>query len=558
MFILEMGVLIFFLLINFITPLMGEDYALLPFSPSENIHFGIVMFQKMISRIQSQMLGWNVRVGEQLSIMFGCFDKVVFDICNSLISLYFIFLVELYAFKDKRSLTKKIITTYIVFLLLVSIQPVLGEIFFWRTGSTNYLWAICLLLTFILPLRYYVGSNRVDIIDGSRIKMCILIVMGFFAGFTNENTVGTFWILYISVMVYNKMKKISTPLWVYLSFVSYTLGFVFMLKAPSTAYRIAYYNRVYGITELSIADYIERTRNIIKSFFSTNYRYVIIMILSFVLSMFWNEKRHILNRIEHSENVFLLLLSSVSCGALIFSPYIETRSFLLADFMMLVCIVYYVNFLIEQISVKKYIYSILLIITAVPLLFSMTKIYKVYREYNNFCELRESAAVLSNEEFFWGYYGVQTSRILTTRENYLMGNEYYLDNYFNKDITVVKGSVWDLGIERYEEHPTIGNIDSVSADEDTSKIFLEGWVAFVDHEDDIDDYDIYVAVNRGSSSIYYYAEECERKDIANALDSNQYFNTGFYMDYFEDELNEVTIYIVDRKCMIYGKVISNL
>lgn len=180
----------FLLIINFLTPLMGEDIALTAFPKGYQVSNLYELFSGLYRRIYTQVTTWNVRIGEQLSIVFSCFDKAVFNILNSIVTMCYFWLVYQYAFKRKFIFTiRNAVYLLFVFSLVLLFQPVLGQIFFWRTGSTNYLWGLCILLGFALPLRYYVGFESIDLIGNSKIKLFAVSIVGFFAGFTNENTI---------------------------------------------------------------------------------------------------------------------------------------------------------------------------------------------------------------------------------------------------------------------------------------------------------------------------------------------------------------------------------
>ena len=442
-FAVEFALFFLFLALNFKTPLIGEDYALLSFYPSENIHFGIELFSKMGARILLQINGWNVRVGEQLSIFWGCFDKHYFDFFNSLMFLYFLFLIRIYAFKNKYRTREALVSLLTSVVLLFLFQPAFGEIFFWKTGSTNYLWAICLLLTFALPLRFYIGAERIDIIGNSKAKLLLFAFLGFFAGVTNENTVGTFWLLYLFVIFISFVQKKGLPRWIYFTFLSYTAGFVYMLKAPSTAIRMAYYKVAYNIGSLTIKDYLNRAIAIIFSFFSANYAYVLICLIFLLISFYVNEKNHAVDRLRFSECLLFLFLSSLSCGALILSPYIELRAFLLTDFMLLVCISYYLNYVISYTSktFQKILYGTGAL-TIVGFFMITSRIYNEYCDYYSFCKTREqsilqsSNAIISWEVYRWPV----ASRTLNTREDYLQYNTEYLERYYGKRISIKESS----------------------------------------------------------------------------------------------------------------------
>lgn len=269
----------FLLIINCTTPLMGEDYALTTtFASSYSLKGTVELIEAILWRIYAQMTGWNVRIGEQISIAFGFFDKMIFNICNSAIALYFIWLISAYVYKDSWKRNENRAWKFLIsFSMIMIFQPSLGEIFFWRTGSTNYLWAICILLTFGLPIRYFVGVNSIDLIGNSYIKSSFLSILGFFAGFTNENTPIAFMALYIGVIIWGLVKKIRIPNWIYVSFVTFAAGFVFMCKAPSTVHRIAFYNEIFNVGKVGLNGYLYRAVNVLNTFFVTHKFYVIIL-----------------------------------------------------------------------------------------------------------------------------------------------------------------------------------------------------------------------------------------------------------------------------------------
>lgn len=531
--ILFIFILVFFLVINFLTPLMGEDYVLTAFP--NNYKFSCLndLLQSMLHRIKNQMEGWNVRVGEQLSIIFGCFDKMLFNITNSFMAIYYLWLINIYAFKNKVFNIEHLgWNIFISFSMIILFQPALGEIFFWRTGSTNYLWGICILLTFGVPIRYYIGYERIDIVGKSYLKKVILVLLGFFAGFTNENTVAMFLVMYIGVIIYDRVKKRQTPSWVYLSFASLFMGFVFMIKAPSTAIRMAYYNELFGIGELKFNDYILRAQNVIVRFFVDNKLLLIITLVCIILGfsvLISKNKKYIREVFIHSEVLGLLLLTSVSCGALIMSPYIETRAFLLSDFMLVSCIVYYSNVVIENIKNKVAILKLFLyLVVLIPTVECMANIYETYKEYNDFCLKREKFVEISDlSVFYWGeYYGETNSRILTTREDYLMGNEQGLEYYFSKNIDVVDGWICDIETTSFLENEAIGYIEWVDYDSATKTLQMSGWCVLSDS--DSTDSEIYTYIQIDNQKYYFRTSKSQRPDVAEALSSNMYLDAGYY------------------------------
>ena len=530
------GVFLYFFIINMLTPLMGEDLALTVFPQNaESLSIAETLYL-MWMRIYEQMTTWNIRVGEQTSIVFSCFDKVYFNICNSYAAILYISLIYQYAFKKKYSLNAKstffLLTTFSLILLF---HPALGEIFFWQTGSTNYLWGLCLLLVAALPLRYYIGHTSIDIIGNSKAKQFLLIIISFFAGLTNENTIIVFISLYMGCIIYRRLKRQNIPIWIYLSGISLLAGFLVMLNAPSTAIRVQTYKRIFGITDVTMRDYIYRGRNIIIHFFSENKAYIYLTCIAIILYLICvivdrknssDEKRKIL--ISNSENLFLLLLSSLSCAALVMSPYIETRAFLLPDFFMLVCIIYYLEQILYFFQKMRTALAILLIIVQLIALSSVGRqIYQSYLAYNDFSHMREHLMKTTDkkEAFQWKEYRAPYSgRILSTREDYLSDNPSVLARYYGRNIQLWKQQVWIENLDEYLQQTAIGNIDTISYDPESDKLILYGWAVLEGSK--IEDSSRYVYIRADNESYYFRSERVYREDVADYYSNDEYLNCG--------------------------------
>jgi hypothetical protein len=388
----------------------------------------------------------------------------------------------------------------------------------------------------------------------------ILSLIGFLAGITNENTVVAFWVLYFVVIVYDKVKSHQTPQWVYLTFFSYTMGFIYMIKAPSTAIRLNYYNEVYGTNKLAFIDYCNRAKNVAITFGKSNYAYIIISMLMIIIYLL---RGHYTRLIEYKqfEVLGLLAVSFLSSGVLIFSPYVEIRAFLLVDFMMIVCIVYYFDLIIKtfDIPMKAIVCAILAGTLSIPTICTLARIYTTYADYNSFCLKRDNSILLSeNTQSIWGSYNVENNRILNTREDYLMGNEQYLDEYFGKDIVIDSNSIYDLGINNYEKIQVMGNIDAIEFDNDYKQTYIYGWIAFCDLDYDTTEIDIYLQVNAEGQKYYYNTKSVSRKDVADELGNAEYLETGYFTYVPLEDINSVKVVIVDRNYKYYGEIERHL
>uniref|UniRef100_N1ZXA1 Glycosyltransferase RgtA/B/C/D-like domain-containing protein n=1 Tax=Eubacterium plexicaudatum ASF492 TaxID=1235802 RepID=N1ZXA1_9FIRM len=536
-FLIMFSIFCSFLLLNSKTPPMGEDLILIPWGAGDRPGNVCEAFSRICSRIREQSAGWNVRFGEQLSIVFAALPKQIFHVLNSGMVLLYICLIYWYAFK------RKIIYGYyhalqllICWTMIICAQPVLGEIFFWRTGSANYLWAICLLLAFGIPLRYYIGNESIDLIGTSVIRCILLTIAGFFAGFTNENTVIVFLVLYIGTIVFDRIRRRRTPIWIFLSGTSFFCGAMYMYVAPSTKVRRQIYDQMYGITEVSFQDYYMRALKVIHRFFYDNR---ILVLLTGIL-VFWHYMYTLSDKnitlparkkklIYSAENLMLLLLTSISCGVLILNPYIETRAFLLPDFFMMVCVLYYFEQLYLFIKKKAVLTGTLTAILAGSLVIEVTHIYHTYNNYYNYVQLRCQAIAEQNDEdtFIWGaYQGEDYSRVLTTREDYLMNENTRLSYYFGKKIQPLRNYIWGFSIdESFEKVHIEGGLDTFWYNREDDSVELTGWAA--KKEDDAENNSYYVYLDSGQQRFYFKTNRISRKDIADAYGNNIYLNSGF-------------------------------
>ena len=527
-----------FLIINSITPLMGEDYVLVAFPKDYTPSSFIELVTMALFRIQDQMTNWNIRIGEQLSILFSCFDKVVFNVANSVIALAYLFLIYIYAFKKTIAFTlKEAFYLLTEFFLIILFQPALGELFFWRTGSTNYLWAICLLLTFSLPIWHYVGPQSKDIIGNSLWKSFFLLILGFFSGFTNENTVIVILALYAIVIGNNVHKRVKTPVWIYLSSFSLLIGFLCMYKAPSTTKRIQYYNNLYNAGDIDLSTYLNRAYNIVRRFGHDNLALIVIttaVIVLYITFYFYRNKKILPLFTENNSILWLLCLSSLSCAALVMSPYIETRAFLLPDFFMTACIIYYLERIFSYLKrAPKVLFSLSLSCVMIMLSFKMwIHIYYTYYDYYKYTNFR-SYAIENDDQtqqssaFLWGEYPrPYYSRILTSREDYLSGNEQALSYYYGHVIKCWENYLWNF-------HPSglyaeiTGNIDTIVYDSSRDSLSIYGWSSFQNPALIPLNNNIYCYLEANGQKYYFRTQAVYRKDVEDFFGNTNYSMSGF-------------------------------
>ena len=244
-------------IINLLCPTIGEDFVLTAVPPHESTASFPDFWSRVFDRIRMQAEGWNARIGEQAYKKRGGGQT---DNYIRLLSFYILALV-----------------------IIILFLPRLGEVLFWRTGVTNYWWAAGLLLLAGLPLREYVGHERIERLENTRWKIIIFAMLSFAAGFTNENNVCVFLFLYFCTIAYDLVKYRRIKAWTIINTVSMGLGYFILLTCRSTRHRIEYYNSVYGVHGTFLENAVRRIPDVIGAYFQVSCLILILQALAFII-----------------------------------------------------------------------------------------------------------------------------------------------------------------------------------------------------------------------------------------------------------------------------------
>ena len=210
--------LFFFFVLNVFTPLLLDDYSyLLKYNSTERIKniFDIYEFQKI------HYISWGGRVfAHSIAQIFLIMPKIIFNLVNSLMFVLEGFLIYKIALRDKENIMCLVIT-----FLLLWFNPFFGEINLWLTGSCNYVWTMCVMLSYI-----YFFDNYKD----NTIYKVILIVLAFFSGMCNENTSLAIIVLLLFNYIFIGERKENFKL---ASIFVCILGYLFLFFAPGNFVR---------------------------------------------------------------------------------------------------------------------------------------------------------------------------------------------------------------------------------------------------------------------------------------------------------------------------------
>ena len=543
---------VYLLILNYKTPLMGEDYKLMILDSSITTSFSH-WFKSIVSRINEQ-LQWNVRLGDQLSIIFLSLNINIFKILNTILQMYFFVLLFFWGNgrlpKSKLDFLSLSVTSVMFFFICSPFD----EIFFWLTGSCNYLWTLCILLSCAIPIRLYLVKFDFNIKNNVLVFLYCFLCL--FAGLTNENTVPFIIALGVFLIIFTKMKKMKTPKWLCLSTVSYFLGWLYLVGCTSTKNRTQYYRTAYGLSEnITIQELLKNSKRVIDSFLdqcSLLFLGMTVILVVFVIVKAYNQKR---NKESFGTNVFLIVVSSVSIVALAVAPYTEARSFFLFQSIGLGFISYLLVQSFSSIHINKknrIITGFLLGVFYLGTILFFSYLFHLFNQYYIFDKSRSESIrdhVSEGNRFAVAQLYPKRSRFLNTHEEYISitppnggsvpyANYHGAEQVFWSDVedSNIKNVLWEqLPIaSKYEE----GNdfIWSISTINDS--IINENEYLYTKRNDEPLEVSGYffkkdrsvpqnICIKIGDE--YFNVKKYHRQDVADVFQNSELVNTGFYL-----------------------------
>jgi hypothetical protein len=439
----------FFLTVNYLTPLIGEDFAL----SAVNVPHQTAPLKEKIGlitdRIVREFTQWNARFGEQLAIFFLGFNKVIFDLLNSLVAMGYFYIIALYAFGRPLTFMRRheIYSFVISFALTIFFMPAFGEIFFWTTGACNYLWGSALILIFGLPYRMLLSGE--DVLKGKPALFPGFCILGFISGMSSENASVAIGLFVVIIIFYSCVRKRELGLWVYCGIASLVGGVSYLLLSRSTKIRVDYFNKVYGVVHPTMSTYLLRARTIGLDFLTSN-EYTIGLIAILLLMNICRHRKRMTLYLKgglHGDDadifsVFLFVLVSLTSTAiLILPPYYEKRAFFWAVTMLTIVVVRLFGDLIEELSPfwKRAVYSLMVIICLMTAVKSF-QIYEIYAGFNKEAAFRDAEIKTLSQRQAKAIkvkaYRPYSLRVLNTREDYIggVGRYFYAMYYGLNDI----------------------------------------------------------------------------------------------------------------------------
>ncbi|WP_010622515.1 DUF6056 family protein [Paucilactobacillus suebicus] len=127
--------------------------------------------------------------------LFMQFPKSVYNVANSIVFVMVAFLIDIHVFGS----LKKLRVSYfaLTFGLMWLCLPDYGTSILWLSGGFNYLWVVLIYLSYLLPYRFNYHAKH------PRIMFAGMLVLGFLAGGTNENTAPLTIFVALSLTIYD-------------------------------------------------------------------------------------------------------------------------------------------------------------------------------------------------------------------------------------------------------------------------------------------------------------------------------------------------------------------
>ncbi|HDN9016782.1 TPA: hypothetical protein P2I01_003686 [Aeromonas salmonicida] len=300
--------LLIYILTFSIYPLSGEDYGLTKLFSNESV---VDRLSWAATRSYQQIKGWNARFGEQMSIFLLSLPRpyFIFSAITSIV-LFCTLCVNIFNQKNNDIFFSLSLSIVVIFLLMPGY-----EVFYWKTANAGYF--LPMIITFIAIYPFCTKEVFQRAID-SNSRILASSVCALFAGLSFENVpVATFIFMFLVCLRYKsiKTKMMLIP-------ACNIIGWTFLMLAPSTAKRAAYYRSDILVSGYSYDFIYSRFLDVISTFFETSSILLIVSMLSLVFLF--------INRKITSNIVFLVISSVLVVGSVVLSPYTEPRAFLYA------------------------------------------------------------------------------------------------------------------------------------------------------------------------------------------------------------------------------------
>lgn len=324
--------LILFIAVVIVAPIAGEDYGLTKHFTTENI-FARISYA--IDKSHIQIITWNARLGEQLSIFELSLPRWISLLIYSLSFVFFSATVGMLSSKNDGS-KWKIVSAYVAGLTFL-LWPGM-EVFFWKTANSGYLQTMILTMLVAIP---YAGEYNIEHMKKRRLKYSAYLIICLLAGLSFENVPFALAISLLSLCLWQKRKSLLN----YIPIIVLLLGWILLISTKSTLIRREYYLHAYPHNINPLIHYTERFKDVVSVFLETS---SVILTLS-IISLCYLKKLGLMTKYH----ICLIMASILVVGSMLASPYTEARSFLFAWCAMFSIICYAFSEAVERYQIRS-------------------------------------------------------------------------------------------------------------------------------------------------------------------------------------------------------------
>ena len=160
----------------------------------------------LFQQAYNDYFNWNGRVvGQSAWRIIVSSNIFVSAFLIAFFALSLILLIQYFS-KTRNIIKYSLLSFLLSFFSVILFSPVIGQIFFWKAGAGNYLLTTVVILTFILPFHDWYQEGTIK----KSLLYYLLPIIGFIAGWSNENTSGgALLIVFIYIILGRFYKKIS-------------------------------------------------------------------------------------------------------------------------------------------------------------------------------------------------------------------------------------------------------------------------------------------------------------------------------------------------------------
>lgn len=297
LFIIVGSYFVFFLL-NYLTPLVADDFAYIYKTGSLTSIFHDEYLQYIHQNGRS--------IAHIMARFFLLMPKMVFNLVNPIIFLSVVLLI--YKISNYGQIKFNNLRLFLIVISMFLFVPKFGETMLWETGSFNYLWTFLIMLAFL-----FVYHKKVIFNENFNAPIIAMFIFGIFAGWCNENTsAGVFLLVmgYITIELRVNKKKISG--WMFSGLMGEILGFIIMMNSPGNKIRSGWFARsswslpkkfFYGLADVSSA--LTKNADIL----------IILTLISIVFCIFLYR-----NKYNYILGILYLFVGAATCYSLSISP----------------------------------------------------------------------------------------------------------------------------------------------------------------------------------------------------------------------------------------------